>query len=1420
MFHRRLLAIRRVAAYLAVLAVFFFVSGCRDSGTLEGSGDAGRSDVPLSGRDTGVVINIDGGPPITPIDGNCSALTSCKVAGGQYCGIIGDRCGGSLNCGTCPAGQTCVGGVCFAGAGYDGGVITTCNVPGGQYCGDIGDGAGGKLSCGPCTTPGWTCTDGLCTAEATVCTPQTCQTATGGQYCGAIGDGCGHAKDCGACAAGLLCVNNQCVPPTCVPVTCNPQGGQYCGGLLGDGCGGSITCGACTTPGWTCQGNLCRGGATCVPLACGTGTGKYCGIVGDGCGGSLACGECLASETCQNNQCVPAVCTPLTCNPKGGQYCGGLVGNGCGGSIDCNAPCPAGWTCQGHLCVGDLTCPRLTACTNGTPFNYCGDVGDNCGGTLRCGSSCTAGQVCDTTTGLCKGDATCVPKTCENGTLFNYCGAVGDGCGGTLQCGNSCAIGQVCGPDGLCKGDANCLPVACDNGTPFKYCGDAGDGCGGSLRCGNDCDPGQICGADGVCKGDATCVPVTCDNGTPFAYCGAIGDGCGGKLQCSTKCATGQVCGIDGLCKGDANCVTTSCDNGTEFPYCGTVGDGCGGALTCSTNCGTGKICDLASHICKGDVNCVPRASCENDTEYKYCGVIGDGCGGKLTCSTNCGDGKICDAARGLCQGDTTCPRLTGCSNGTDYPYCGRIGDGCGGSLNCSTNCGTGKICDTVTGLCKGGSSCVPLAPTPAGCDNGTDFPYCGRIGDKCGGSLDCPTDCGAGKVCDTARGVCKGDTDCDKLACTNAEGAVQYCGGNVGDGCGGTLSCTAACPAKTKCEGNVCVCDDGLRCQVDRCTTGSTTITGKVYDPAGRTPLSGVMVYVPNAALDPISHGVPSCDQCGTPSGDPIAAAVSETDGSFTLTNAPGGASIPLVFQVGKWRRQVVIPTVTRCGTTNVSAGDVGTEKFARLPRSRTDSDPPSAASLPLMAVATGAAHGYNYDFTVTERLQCLLRRMGVADGEFSHPTAGGSVRLYSQPITGCNVLSGSTNCNNAGTVDTCDHVSGSAAFPDAKELWNSQPPNINQYDMVFINCPGDENADTHGYPDHTTATSVMTSYVNTGGRIFAEHYAWGWLRTSPNTSPTYTSPFQPEVASWYTNATDTRALIPPSTSSNTNPRSAFIDTTGPGGVFADWLVAVGASTTRGRLDISYQVRPTVVSPSHSGRRWLYETADGKDYAHFLSFDAPVDPAVTNKCGRFVYTGMHVSDRLQNTDAFPSDPTYKDVVVNTTIPRQTTGDRPYTTAKIATSLASLLPAECCAANRELSPPEKALEYMVFNLSSCITTGGGDPPPIVTPPPPPAPPPPPGPPPPPPPAGAPPPPPPASPPAPTAPAAPPPPPAPAPPAPPPPATIPPPPPSPPVPPPPPPPPPVAAPPPPAPPPPALAPPPPPPPPPIPPPFIP
>jgi len=103
-----------------------------------------------------------------------------------------------------------------------------------------------------------------------------------------------------------------------------------------------------------------------------------------------------------------------------------------------------------------------------------------------------------------------------------------------------------------------------------------------------------------------------------------------------------------------------------------------------------------------------------------------------------------------------------------------------------------------TTTSAKGAQMCARLRR--AALPNGDH--YCGTIGDKCGGTLDCGTTCPkAGWVCN--HNMCKGDSTCLLLTCVASSGD-NYCGA-IGDGCGGTLDCGSTCPK----PGWVCV--DGL---------------------------------------------------------------------------------------------------------------------------------------------------------------------------------------------------------------------------------------------------------------------------------------------------------------------------------------------------------------------------------------------------------------------------------------------------------------------------------------------------------------------------------------------------------------------------------------------------------------------------------
>ncbi len=175
-----------------------------------------------------------------------------------------------------------------------------------------------------------------------------------------------------------------------------------------------------------------------------------------------------------------------------------------------------------------------------------------------------------------------------------------------------------------------------------------------------------------------------------------------------------------------------------------------------------------------------------------------------------------------------------------------------------------------------------------------------------------------------------------------------------------------------------------GLGCAISAScgSSGGTTITGTVLDPAGVNPIYNALVFVPEydpaqaggvppaAAIKPITGGVSfpagvSCDNCGyLYTGNPVAAANTAPDGTFTITNVPNGSNIPLVVQIGKWRTHITVPSVPSC--TSTAAGSI------KLPSKADGTDP--IISMPQFALSMGNS----------DSLECLLYRIGVDTSEF----------------------------------------------------------------------------------------------------------------------------------------------------------------------------------------------------------------------------------------------------------------------------------------------------------------------------------------------------------------------------------------------------------------------------------------------------
>ena len=393
-----------------------------------------------------------------------------------------------------------------------------------------------------------------------------------------------------------------------------------------------------------------------------------------------------------------------------------------------------------------------------------------------------------------------------------------------------------------------------------------------------------------------------------------------------------------------------------------------------------------------------------------------------------------------------------------------------------------------------------------------------------------------------------------------------------------------------------------GLQCQVaNKCgTKDGTAISGVVNIPAGNLPLYGAKVYVPNSPVTPIASGA-SCDRCDNLlSGDPITTATTDTMGRFTLANVPSGDNIPVVVQAGKWRRQLTIPHIDACSATSVDP------TTTRLPRTQAE------GNIPLIALTTGGL----------DALECLLRKLGIADSEFSLPTGNGRVHLYA---------------GTAGTDRYQAGIAGGAALPNATTLWGTLD-SLKKYDVVTLSCEGQQYPNTKS----TAARQAMLDYINLGGRVFASHYHNIWITGGPAPLPTVlTYNDRPDIG---------------------NTTADVITSFNKGADLADWLVNVGASSTRGKLPLNAAQNTVQNINTNVARAWL--TVPASNNIQYLSFDTPIGTPAAQQCGRMVLSDVHVSsgDVSSTTKPFPSGCT----------------------------------------TTSLSPQEKALIFFLFDISNCL----------------------------------------------------------------------------------------------------------------------
>lgn len=251
---------------------------------------------------------------------------------------------------------------------------------------------------------------------------------------------------------------------------------------------------------------------------------------------------------------------------------------------------------------------------------------------------------------------------------------------------------------------------------------------------------------------------------------------------------------------------------------------------------------------------------------------------------------------------------------------------------------------------------------------------------------------------------------------------------------------------------GNGGLCQ-GLQCQQKTCANGGdTTVTGKVYAPNGTLPLYNAIVYVPNTTPSALPKGA-TCDTCGAVTGNPVASAITDATGTFTLKNVPVGTDIPLVVQIGKWRRQVKIAKVEEC-----TKNELTDPELTRLPKTQAEGD------MPHIALTTGGC----------DNVGCMLPKLGIDPSEFGVASDGPSKAVHTYVPT------------SAG---------GPKAAAKAEELWRDASK-LKQYDLVILSCECGENTSNKG----DVAYAAMTDYLKAGGRIFTTDFMYLWYKYSPD--------------------------------------------------------------------------------------------------------------------------------------------------------------------------------------------------------------------------------------------------------------------------------------------------------------------------------
>jgi hypothetical protein len=326
------------------------------------------------------------------------------------------------------------------------------------------------------------------------------------------------------------------------------------------------------------------------------------------------------------------------------------------------------------------------------------------------------------------------------------------------------------------------------------------------------------------------------------------------------------------------------------------------------------------------------------------------------------------------------------------------------------------------------------------------------------------------------------------------------------------------------------------------------------------------------------------TCDQCADGvSGSPLVSTYTDTNGSFRLTNVPCGAGVqvPVVIQLGKWRRQITVSAPACCQNTAL------TQDQTRLPRKQAVFHPND--SIPKIAVVSGSV----------DTIECVLPKIGIAMDQYSLPSGTGRVQFFR---------------DNGGRYTTGTTPAASTIFDSLAEM--------RKHDMIILDCVGSEQ------PKTFLQRQNMEAYANAGGRIFASHFAYVWLYGSPSAISFTTS-----------------ANFTPGASSPANQDARIDTSFPKGQTFADWVQLVNAQAGTStpaipRIRITTVRNDLSAINNPPGQRWVYGLAGGgtvENTPFQYTFNTPTAATPANQCGRVLFSDFHVINASAGAATWPA---------------------------------------------------------------------------------------------------------------------------------------------------------------------------------------